>query len=172
MEIKLREGIGELKFGLQLEEVVKILGVPDEEYDTREEYIRDYLKDCEIWETPKYTYLFGDQRGHIVCKYHDEKMIMSFEPDCEFGLCYFYTANEYITYNGNSIMGGDINLLMNTVFNKQNEWEIEVNKRGDLRTYYNYKLDLKLYAYKDKITCIEFEAPYSHDYGRFMLEEE
>ena len=170
MEIKFRKGIGALKFGLPLEEVKKILGAPDEEYDTREEYISDYLKDCEILETPKYSYFFGEQREQIVCKYHKEKLIISIEPFLDFGLCYFYTSNKYITYDGELIMGADINELRNSIFKDQEMWAFDAEGRKGTMEYRCYKLGLKLITYCDKVTAIELEAPYDQDYCQYVLE--
>src|SRR5688572_16802763 len=94
-EIKLGQGIGELKFGLTMDEVEAIMGKPEEVEESEEDEEFEY----EVW------------------NYWEEGYSCYFDEDDDYRLGLIETANENVTLFGQKILAikqADIEALLKT----------------------------------------------------------
>jgi hypothetical protein len=103
MEIKPKIGIGELKFGMKLSDVIKILGNPDSEKAEK------------------------DAEHRIIVVFNKHRLRLTFYENENNKLGYIISSNQNLSYNGINIMNSNIDFIKKEVFGSIiNEWELKI----------------------------------------------
>lgn len=104
MELYLKLGIDNLKFGMTQSQVVEILGEPD----------RTFAEE-------------GEDESRIVSEWNKEKLRLTFYlyENQNDKLAYIRTINPVIQYNGQKIIGVEASIVKDKVFNELQDWAID-----------------------------------------------
>ena len=138
MEIKPEIGIGELKFGMKLSDVEKILGKADSA------------------EAEK------DNEHRIIVIYNKQRLRLTFYENEDNRLGYIITSNPNLTYKGNKIINSNIDFIKNEVLEKIiTEWEIE--NYDSFISHFEEKYWLTLHSEFETVTTFELGVPYKNE---------
>jgi len=138
MEIKPEIGIGDLKFGMKLTDVKKILGNPDRERAEK------------------------DDEHRIIVVFNKHRLRLTFYENENNRLGYIITSNPNLTYNGNKIINSNIDFIKNEVFrNIISEWEIEDYE--SFISHFEEKYWLTLHSEFETVTTFELGVPFKNE---------
>ena len=137
MEIKLKIGIGDLKFGMTENEIIKILGKPNKRF------------------------MDEDDDNQLISEWDEEKLRLTFYKNFQNRLGYLRTKNENLTFNQNRIIGQKTEVVKKYFKNEIDNWEItEYNFFID---YFNEKYWLSLHSEYASIVNFEMGVPYNEN---------
>ena len=138
MEIKPEIGIGELKFGMKLSDVINILGNPDSEKAEK------------------------DTEHRIIVVFNKHRLRLTFYENENNRLGYIISSNTNLTYKGVEIMNSNIEFIKNEVFNDIiSEWEIE--DFGSFISHFEEKYWITLHSEFETVTTFEIGVPYKNE---------
>ena len=138
MEIKPEIGIGELKFGMKLADVEKILGKADSVAPEK------------------------DDEHRIIAVYNKQRLRLTFYENEDNKLGYIITSNANLTYKGNNIINSNIDFIKNEVFQKIiTQWEIE--NYDSFISHFEEKYWLTLHSEFETVTTFEIGVPFVND---------
>ena len=138
MEIKPEIGIGDLKFGMKLSDVKKILGKPDSEKAEKNDEHR------------------------IIVIYNKQRLRLTFYENENNRLGYIITSNPNLNYIGINIINSNIDFIKNEVFkNIISDWEIE--DFDSFISHFEEKYWLTLHSEFETITTFELGVPYKNE---------
>jgi hypothetical protein len=138
MEIKPEIGIGELKFGMKLAEVIKILGNPDSVKAEK------------------------DDEHRIIVVFNKHRLRLTFYENENGKLGYIISSNPNLTYNGINIINSNIDFTKKEVFGKIiNKWEIE--NYESFISHFEEKYWLTLHSEFETVTIFELGVPYKNE---------
>ena len=138
MEIKPEIGIGELKFGMKLSDVINILGNPDSEKAEK------------------------DAEHRIIVVFNKHRLRLTFYENENNSLGYIISSNTNLTYNGIEIINSNIDFIKNEVFKDIiSEWEIE--DYGSFISHFEEKYWITLYSEFETVTSFEIGVPFKNE---------
>jgi hypothetical protein len=138
MEIKPEIGIGELKFGIKLADVEKILGKADSVEPEK------------------------DDEHRIIVVYNKQRLRLTFYENENNKLGYIISSNPNLNYNGINIINSNIDFIKNEVFNKIiSNWEIE--DYDSFISHFEEKYWLTLHSEFETVTTLELGVPYKNE---------
>lgn len=140
MELKLGVGIGPIKFGMQPEEVLSILGEPDaKRYDEQAD--------------EQYTWYW---------EYYEHQLRLAFFEGDNNRLKHLYSISPKLTYNGHEIMYQDAAKVKKEIFgNVIKDWIEDVYISFTISI--NDEQGLALYTDFGIITQVEIDMPFEED---------
>ena len=137
MEIKLKNGIGNLKFGMTENEIIKILGKPNKRF------------------------VDEDDDNQIISECNDKKLRLTFYKNFENRLGYLRTKNENLTFNQNKIIGQKTEVVKNYFKNEIIDWEI--TEYHFFVDYFNENYWLSLHSEFANIVNFEMGVPFNEN---------
>src|SRR5688572_15165862 len=133
-EIKLGTGLGEIKFGLNMDEIEELLGEPEEVEESDEE----------------------DEFEHQAWNYWDEGYSLYFDKEDDYRLSCIETANPNVTLWGKRIFEMSQSEIMDMFKEKGlTDYETEKLDTGEVRLSYEKEM-IDLYFEDDKLLAINF----------------
>lgn len=141
MEVKPEFGIGNIVFGMTVNEVKDKLGNPDK-----------------IFSEP-------DDSNELIYQYNKPKLQLTFFKEEGGKMGYIRSSNPELSYNGKKIINRPVREVMFEVLGEAAEnWEIEDNEFFE--TCFNEKTGVTLNAEYDAVTDLEIGVPFN-DAGEF-----
>ena len=135
MELKLKIGIGELKFGMSQSECIQILGQPNR------------------------TILDEDDENELILQFNLYKTRLTFYKNENGKLGYIRTANPDLRFKGKLIINESISVLKNNVFLKEC-YDFEREDLESFYTHFNEENWLTLHEEYGEVTDIELGVPF------------
>jgi len=145
MTIKLRYGIGKLRFGMTLQEVKAIYGEPDEVRDDD-----DYPE------------------NHYVI-YNNENLLLTFYKNEGGKLGYIETTNPKVNYGGKSFLNKPIEAVKPIFELAIQDWEFE--KYHSFSKFFNEAYWLTLTVVFDKVTGVELGVTFKDNENHLWPDE-
>ncbi|MBN2738470.1 MAG: hypothetical protein JXR70_15930 [Spirochaetales bacterium] len=139
MELFLKQGIADIKFGMVESEIIHLLGNPDK------------------------IIVDQDSSDELIYQYNTLKLRLSFYKTEGNRLGYIRCANCDLKYSGQSLLFRNVHDVINNVFSfSKDQWEIEEDYFFD--TYTMEECWLVLNTEYDEVTDIELGVPFkNHD---------
>jgi hypothetical protein len=139
IELKPQTGLGALKFGMKKEELIEILGEPDQVF-------RDPISDDD----------------HTLMEWNALKLRLTIYEDEGGRFGYIRTKNPNITYNGHTIIGHPMSVLNQFAFTKISaEWSI--TGYGSWISYFYEDYWMSLNVEYDEVYEIEMGVSFKND---------
>ena len=129
MNIKLKTGIDNLKFGMTRKEVINELGDPT-----------NIMTD-------------EDEENEIILEYFDKKFKLTFYQSENDRFGYFRSKNKELSFEGKRIINEPIKKVKNEIFKNINEWEFD--DYGSFQTFFNEENWMTLHVEYGEVYEIE-----------------
>lgn len=138
MKVKPKIGIGNLVFGTSKNEIIKILGKPNE------------------------IIIDPDDAELKMLVYNELEIKLTFRESRKNRLQYIRTSNSKLTYNGYKIINSEIEFVKNNIFGKLiSKWEIE--NYEFFKVYFDEKYWISLEVDYGKVTNFEIGVPFNNE---------
>jgi len=137
MELKLKIGIENLKFGMTQDEVIEILGKPDRNFED------------------------DDDDNQIISEWYEKKLRLTFYKSDNNKMGYLRTINENLFFKQEKIIGKKIDLVKDYFKNDITSWEN--TDYLSFINYFNEKYWLSLHVEFGVIVRLEMGVPFNEN---------
>lgn len=138
MELKPKIGVENLKFGMTRKEVIGILNDPDRMLTN------------------------NDDKNELILEWNSKKLRLTFYQNEKDRLGYLRTANPEVIFNGEKIMGAELEFVRKEIFGELiPDWEIE--EYDFFTTHFNEQNWLTLHVEYGIVTELELGVPFDKD---------
>lgn len=138
MELKLKMGVDNLKFGMTINEVIRVLNEPNRILNNE------------------------DNENEVILEWNYEKLRLTFLKNENDRFAYLRTINPELKFNGKRIIGGEVEYVKKGILGELiSDWEMD--DYGFFITHFNEAYWLTLHEKYGIVTDFELGLPFEND---------